>query len=76
MQNSGDCGGGAAIAATGPWGLHMGSDFWFYRRRAAEEAWAAKRSITAPARQRHEALAKSFLEKLERLEESELLTRA
>jgi hypothetical protein len=54
----------------------MERDFWFYRRRATEEAWAAKRAITASARERHEALAQSFLQKLEQLEEGELLTQA
>ena len=54
----------------------MERDFWFYRRRATEETWAAKRAITAMARERHEALAQSFREKLERLEEGDLLTRA
>ena len=52
----------------------MERDFWFYRRRATEEIWAAKRSITAPARERHEALARSFIERLERMEEGELLS--
>ena len=73
----------SGIAAAGPrsrenhlGGLHMERDFWFYRRRATEETWAAKRAITAMARERHEALAQSFREKLERLEEGELLTRA
>lgn len=58
------------------WGLNMERDFWFYRRRASEEAWAAKRAITASARERHEALAQSFRERLEQLEEGELLSRA
>lgn len=57
-------------------GLKMERDFWFYRRRASEEAWAAKRAITLPARERHEALARSFLDKIEQLEEGELLSRA
>jgi hypothetical protein len=54
----------------------MERDFWFYRRRATEEMWAAKRAITPLARERHEALAQSFREKLERLEEGSLLTQA
>ena len=56
-------------------GVLMSSDFRFYRRRAAEEDWAAKRAITATARERHEKLAQCFRERLERLEEGELLTR-
>jgi hypothetical protein len=67
---------GLRLPARASWGLHMDRDFWFYRRRATEEAWAAKRAITASARERHEALARSFREKLERLEEGELLTHA
>lgn len=54
----------------------MERDFCFYRRRASEEIWAAKRAITSPARERHEALARTFLDKLEQLEEGELLSRA
>ena len=53
----------------------MERNFWFYRRRASEEDWAAKRAITASARERHEALAQTFRNKLEQLEEGELLSR-
>ena len=53
----------------------MGNNLWFYRRRATEESWAAKRAITAPARERHEALARCFRERAEKLEEGELLFR-
>ncbi len=67
---------GAAVAGTIIGGLIMDRDFWFYRRRATEESWAAKRAITASARERHEALARSFRERLERMEEGELLTEA
>jgi hypothetical protein len=54
----------------------MERDFWFYRRRAGEEERAAKRAISVPARERHEALAQSFRDKLEQMEEGELLSRA
>jgi hypothetical protein len=54
----------------------MDRDFYFYRRRASEEAWAAKRAISESARERHEALARSFLQKVEQIVDGELLTRA
>ena len=51
----------------------MERDFWFYRRRASEEDFAARRAITAAARERHEHLAEHYRAKLEQLERQEAL---
>ena len=51
----------------------MERDFWFYRRRASEEAIAARRAITAAARERHEHLAEHYRNKLEEMEQHEAL---
>jgi hypothetical protein len=51
----------------------MERDFWFYRRRASEEAIAARRAITAAARERHEQLAEQYRTKLEEMERQDAL---
>ena len=51
----------------------MERDFWYYRRRASEEAIAARRAITPAARERHEQLAEQFRTRLEQMERDEAL---